>query len=120
MDGEGTSILEWERALDRLGGDRQFLSEMIGCFLVDLESYLGELRLAAAEGDEGVMASVARAIQDKAAELGAEALARAAGDLSRRPESRSADLEGVIVEAACLRGYLSGLQERCRWPKTTL
>jgi HPt (histidine-containing phosphotransfer) domain-containing protein len=112
MEGEGSSILAWERALGRLGGDRQFLSEMIGCFLVDLESELDELRRASCEGDAALVASVADAIERKAAELGADALARAAHELAGG--RRDAELEAVVVEAACLRGYLQGLQERCR------
>jgi HPt (histidine-containing phosphotransfer) domain-containing protein len=114
MEGDGSSILAWEGALDRLGGDRQFLAEMIGCFLVDLESQLVELRGASSEGDTRLMASLASAVEQKASELGAEALARAARELAGSTAAGEAHLQDVVVQAACLRGYLRGLQERSR------
>jgi HPt (histidine-containing phosphotransfer) domain-containing protein len=119
MDGQAISILAWEWALNRLGGDRQFLSELIGCFLVDLEGYLGDLRAAAGDEDRGQIGELARSIREKASGLGAVALARAADRLAQGLPSHSRSVEDLAEEAACLRGYLCAIQEGGAWSAST-
>ncbi len=92
--GDGDVILAWEQALERVGGDREFLGELVGCFLVDLDGYLADLR--GAPDPEGRRAAAHR-IKGAARNLGALALAEAC----RRAEEsgKAEDVAAVEREA---------------------
>jgi len=88
---DGDVILAWEQALDRVGGDREFLEDLVGCFLVDLEGHLANLR--GAPDPDGRRAAAHR-IKGAARNLGALALAEAC----RRAEASGAPEDVVAVE----------------------
>ncbi|NOY45284.1 MAG: Hpt domain-containing protein [Deltaproteobacteria bacterium] len=92
--GDGDVILAWEQALERVGGDQEFLEELVGCFLVDLDGYLGDLRQAP---DPAARRAAAHRIKGAARNLGALALAEAC----RRVEEsgKAEDVAAVEQEA---------------------
>ena len=79
------AVLAWSNALDRVGGDHEYLTEMVGCLLVDLEGHLRDLREAAEKGEHEMLEAAAKTIEDKAAAICAEALAEAARSAAKTP-----------------------------------
>ncbi|WP_169709447.1 Hpt domain-containing protein [Deferrisoma camini] len=94
--GDGDVILAWEQALERVGGDREFLGELVGCFLVDLEGYLADLREAP---DPESRRAAAHRIKGAARNLGALALAEAC----RRAEESGEEQAVAAVEREARR-----------------
>lgn len=94
-------VLDWEGALARVGGDAEFLEELVGCFLVDLEGYVRDLA-GAPPGPQARAA--AHRIKGAARNVGAEALADAA-EAAEGSEGAPEDVAAVEREADRLRRY---------------
>lgn len=103
-------VLAVESALDRVGGDREYLAELIGCFLVDVEAGLREAR----EADSGleVLQRLAASIEERAAEIGAEALAGAAHALAAG--AGSLEVHRLETEMSRLAAAVSFIESRAR------
>lgn len=84
-------VLAWTEALDRVGGDQEFLSQLVGCLLLDLDSHMGELRRAVAEGDGAQTQRVLSTIEAKASKVCAMALVHAAGTVEGLSSRAQAD-----------------------------
>jgi HPt (histidine-containing phosphotransfer) domain-containing protein len=107
MDNSGLAVLAWKDALDRVGGDGEYLAKTIGCLLLDFERHLGELRQAAAGQDRGLLEQVAKVIEEKASSISAQALAHAARRVAEEGGCNAA--ERVEFEVARLQTMVAGL-----------
>jgi two-component system, sensor histidine kinase and response regulator len=81
-------------ALDQLGGDEEFLGEVIRLFRQDGTQLLGEVRAAVARGDAGGLRGAAHALKGSAGYVGARPTEQAA----QRLETIGA--RGDLAEAA--------------------
>jgi HPt (histidine-containing phosphotransfer) domain-containing protein len=108
MEKPDLPVLAWEDALDRMGGDSQYLTDLMGCILVDLEGHLRDLQDAVDGGDRGLLETVAKIIEEKASAISAEALAQAARAAAESGD-RSAAAK-VEAEAARFRTQVMALR----------
>jgi HPt (histidine-containing phosphotransfer) domain-containing protein len=102
----GERVLDWEEALSRFAGDRKYLKEAVGCFLVDLEGHLREFRRAISLGEESTALGLARVIGTDSAKIGARALAEAARRCCEIKEDGGGAAKEVEEEVRRLRDHL--------------
>jgi HPt (histidine-containing phosphotransfer) domain-containing protein len=91
------------RALDALretvGGDQEFLSELISEFLADAPRQLDSLRAAAASGDAETARRAAHTLKSHGATFGVKRLEAACRTLEAHArEDDLGDVEGLVVE----------------------
>ncbi len=72
------SPIDVDDALERAGGDREFLKELMEIFLEDVPERLGEIKVAVASRDGEAMARAAHSVKGAAANLSANAVREAA------------------------------------------
>jgi HPt (histidine-containing phosphotransfer) domain-containing protein len=101
MGGNG-EILREDEALERLGGDRDFLLELLGDLVEVAGSEISQLREALESGDEQVAIRSAHSIKGAAANLSAVRLS------GRAREVEMTCRDGRMDEAA---GMVDGLEE---------
>jgi signal transduction histidine kinase/DNA-binding response OmpR family regulator len=78
-----SAIFDIGALLQRLGGDEQFLRELVGVFVTSMEERIIALMSAVNRGDPGCIATEAHAIKGAAANVDAHALAAAAATLEK-------------------------------------
>jgi HPt (histidine-containing phosphotransfer) domain-containing protein len=82
--------------LDTVGGDQEFLAELVGTYLADSPVQFADLRAALAAGDAASARRAAHSLKSTSASM-------AAGRLSSICRE---------IEAACAAGELAGLESR--------
>ncbi|MCC6540213.1 MAG: Hpt domain-containing protein [Bryobacterales bacterium] len=100
------AVFNREVALERVGGDEELLSEIVGIYLGEYPSVLEEIQTAVRAGDANGLYRSAHSLKGSLGALGAEAAQRRALDLemsgrqsqlSHAPEML-ADLERLLDE----------------------
>ena len=96
MSDEPIDDAAFAELLDTVGGDREFLAELVDTYIADSPVQFADLRAALAAGDAGSARRAAHSLKSTSASM-------AAGRLS-------AICRGI--EAACAAGQLGGLEAR--------
>lgn len=80
--------------LESVGGDQDFLAELIDTYLADAPSLIAAMRDAAAAGDSEALRRGAHSLKSNSASFGAETLARLSRELEELGRSGSMDGAG--------------------------
>jgi HPt (histidine-containing phosphotransfer) domain-containing protein len=99
-------VLDWKRALEHVGGDRELLREMIGIFLEECPGWLAAVRKALASGDPNKVKEAAHRLKGSVAHLGA------AGALAAALQLETMGREGCLSEADKVGARLEKEMER--------
>jgi HPt (histidine-containing phosphotransfer) domain-containing protein len=99
---EGTGVLD-DAAIaalrDTVGGDPEFLTELVSEFLTDLPAQVGGLRAAVAAGDAHEAHRIAHTLKSHGATFGVSQLESSCRELeSRTRDGRLDDLDGLLAE----------------------
>ncbi len=65
-------VIDWETAIDRLGGDKEFLIELLHELVGQIEQALPDLQKAIEQQDYSEVRSIAHGLKGAAANLGAD------------------------------------------------
>lgn len=103
-----SSILDRDELMDRMGGDRELLVEIVDLFLSDCPKRLAELREAVERQDAAMIARIAHAVKGQVANL-AGATAKAAA-LRLEQMGSEVNLTGARKELASLEGAIEQLK----------
>ncbi|HEX5445334.1 MAG TPA: response regulator [Pirellulales bacterium] len=95
------SVVDYRTALARLGGNTQLLHDLAAFFLEDAPGILSQLSAALAAGDAAGTERAAHSLKGLAANFGARAAVRAAGEL------QDAARRGALDQAQSLHAALS-------------
>jgi len=100
-----------EAALERCGGDQEFLTEILGEFLSLSQQQLGQLAEALDKSDAALLAREAHSIKGAAANLGAEAISKIALELEMRGKQQQLDgakqlLDSLTEQITMLDNYM--------------
>ena len=87
-----------ERLLDMVGGDIEFLDELIETYLDDAPTQLRAMRAATEAGDMGELVRPAHSLKTNSANMGAEALAGLCRSLET--EARGGAVRGALERVA--------------------
>lgn len=84
---------------DTVGGDAEFLSELVSEFLADLPVQVAGLRSAVAAGDAGEARRIAHTLKSHGATFGVSRLETSCRELeSRAHDGRLDDLDRILAE----------------------
>ncbi len=70
-------VIDWETAIERLGGDKDFLIELLNELIEQMDQSLPELKQAIEQNDYDNVRSIAHGLKGAAANLGADQIANA-------------------------------------------
>ena len=98
--------------METIGGDPEFLAEMIDVFIVDAEELLGAMVGALAGGDAGALRRTAHTLKSNGRTFGASALADLCQEIEGRAATGKVDGLAPLVEraAAIYPGVVAALQ----------
>jgi HPt (histidine-containing phosphotransfer) domain-containing protein len=86
--------------LENVGGDREFLAELVGTYVSDSPRLFAELRAAIAAGDAEVARRSAHSLKSTSASMGALALSRLCREIEMAAAAGSlAELEASVEPA---------------------
>ena len=110
-----SQFLDEGALLDSVGGDKDFLTELIGLFLAACPTLLSQIREALAVNDCAGVARAARILKSSLRSFGVEGVLRAAEALQaaayRRERALQAEtFEALESEIGCLTSALSDLE----------
>ncbi|NOX87617.1 MAG: Hpt domain-containing protein [Calditrichaeota bacterium] len=71
----GNKVIDLETALDRLGGDKEFLLELLGELVQQIDQSLPDLKNAVDSANYDELRSIAHGLKGAAANLGADKIA---------------------------------------------
>jgi HPt (histidine-containing phosphotransfer) domain-containing protein len=111
-----SDVLDFDELLDRLGGDRELLRDIIQLFLEDTPPRLTALRHAVAAGDARAIRAEAHALKGSAGNMSAHRLVEAAAtleDIGTREDLTKAAPAWARLEADALQ-LLDALQRFTR------
>jgi PAS domain S-box-containing protein len=111
-------ILNLPMALERVGGDRQLLHELVEICLENMPSWLGDVRSALSAHDAVRLRRAAHSIKGAVASIGGNAAVTAAARLEER--GRAALLDGAGPDLLALEQALSRLESVLRRSDTGL
>ncbi len=104
-------LVDWDKAVERVMGDREMLNRLFGHFIDDFPARLAELRAAFAREDADAVTRQAHALKGASASLAAERVSLAA--LRLEQAGRSGDfqvagggIENLQSEMAALKEFL--------------
>jgi CheY-like chemotaxis protein len=90
--------IDIEKAIEEFEGDKQFLSEVIEGFIMEVSEQIGTIRKALSCGDAETVRKEAHAIKGGAGNITAKALSRVAFELEIKGKSRELNGAGEIVD----------------------
>jgi CheY-like chemotaxis protein len=90
--------IDIEKAIEEFEGDKQFLSEVIEGFIMDVSKQIGTIRKALSCGDAETVRNEAHSIKGGAGNITAKALSRVAFELEIKGKSRELNGVGEIVD----------------------
>ena len=96
-----------DQLLETIGGDREFLAELIDTYLGDSPRLFGELRDGLAAGDATTVRRAAHTLKSTSASLGANRLAATCRDIESA--AGSGDLAGLAARAELAQGEFEGV-----------
>ena len=113
---EGTQPLDFEKALERAMGDKDFLKMLLGGFVRELPDQIESLKVAVAGTDAVALTEQAHKLKGAAANLSAYGVSSAAKSLEEIGRSQNMDeanqiLEVLLNESKRLTEYI----ERAEW-----
>jgi HPt (histidine-containing phosphotransfer) domain-containing protein len=120
----GEAVFDLERVLERVGGDRRALAELVRVFREDAPKQVARIRTAVRASDAGALRSAAHALKGAVANFAAPAATEAAlrlqkmGDAGRLAGAEAA-LEQLEREIDALVAALAGVVGRGRPPART-
>jgi HPt (histidine-containing phosphotransfer) domain-containing protein len=88
---EHSSYLDKEGALERLGGDEDFLKTMFGIYLEDLPRKLDDLRTYDAEKDLYILGRIAHSLKGASMTVGAMAASEKAREMEEAAKAEDLD-----------------------------
>lgn len=91
--------IEIEKAIEEFEGDKQFLSEVIEGFIMEVSEQIGTIRKALSCGDAETVRKEAHSIKGGAANITARAASRVAFELEIKGKSRELNGAGEIVDS---------------------
>jgi PAS domain S-box-containing protein len=116
---EGTTepVVDWQAALEFVGGDQELLQSVIGVFLQEYPTWLEEVRHAVARGDARLLQGAAHKLKGSMMHLGA----RAACDPALRLEmmGRQGNLSAAASTCAALEAEMERLKQVLAPPSHT-
>jgi CheY-like chemotaxis protein/HPt (histidine-containing phosphotransfer) domain-containing protein len=90
--------IDIEKAIEEFEGDKQFLSEVIEGFTMEVIEQIGTIRKALSRGDAETVRNVAHSIKGGAANITAKALSRVAFELEIKGKIKELNGAGEIVD----------------------
>ena len=113
---EETQPLDFEKALERAMGDKDFLKMLLGGFIQELPDQIESLKIAVADTDAVALTEQAHKLKGAAANLSAYGVSSAAKSLEEIGRSQNMDeanqiLEILLHESKRLTEYI----ERAEW-----
>jgi HPt (histidine-containing phosphotransfer) domain-containing protein len=110
-----TSVVDWEAALERVGGDEELFREIIGIFLEEYPSLVDSIRDAVRKQDAHALERSAHSLKGSVSNFGAPSATQAAFELEvmgRKGEIHSAPaiFERLEHELVTLHHALNNLQ----------
>ena len=110
----GPGAFDPEALLERCGGDREFLGELIDACLATIPAAIGAITEAAQAGDHRSLAIEAHGLKGNARTIGAEALADDCLQLERKAQLEDLDgsreaLAGIVADWSILKTALINL-----------
>jgi len=98
-----TAAVDWQAALETVGGDRQLLTELIELFELDSQKLLGEMVRAARAGDHAEVLRTAHSLKGALKHLGCRSAADVAWEIEQRGEREQVSgLEPKIAQLEAL------------------
>lgn len=109
---ETTSPIDLEDALERAGGDMEFLKELMGLYRDDFILKTDELKQALAESDFGAVRNIGHYLKGSSANLSLVSLRESASDLEkagleRMPGAAAGAAERLERDFAALEHWLA-------------
>jgi PAS domain S-box-containing protein len=95
-------VFDWASALERLDGERDFLKELIGVFMVNVERHMAAIKSALAGGDAETARREAHSLKGAASNIGADLL---------RDTAYAVELAGKNAEFEKALGLMPKLRE---------
>ncbi|MEM9162844.1 MAG: Hpt domain-containing protein [Cyanobacteria bacterium P01_F01_bin.4] len=94
---------DWNQLAQLAGSDPEFEQELLGLFVTDIEDSLLRLVAAVATQDTSTVEHLAHYIKGASANVGANALAEAAGQLEQQAQQGNLEQAASAVEALKVR-----------------
>ena len=88
---EALDLAALENLREMIGGDDEFLVELIDTFLADAPQMLADMRQAAADGDAAVLHRAAHSLKSNSAEFGAMTLSELCRELEAMGKASTLD-----------------------------
>jgi PAS domain S-box-containing protein len=107
-----SKLVDWDKAVERVMGDRELLSQLLGHFIDEFPARLAELKTAFAREDAGEVTRQAHALKGASASLAAERVSLAAFRVEQAGKSgdfqaAEGGLETLQSEMAALKEFFS-------------
>jgi CheY-like chemotaxis protein/HPt (histidine-containing phosphotransfer) domain-containing protein len=104
-----SKLIDWDKAVERVMGDQELLSRLLGHFIDEFPARLAELKAAFAREDAGEMTRQAHALKGASASLAAERVSSAAFRVEQA--GRSGDFQTAEGGLITLQSEMAALKE---------
>lgn len=93
------ALIDWEGALDRLGGDKEFLIELLHELVSQINHEFDNLKKAVAGSDFDTVKKIAHGLKGAAANLNTDRLAKLFSEMEIMSNAQNfSDVNGILAE----------------------